>query len=77
MAMSRGIVIFLICLFMVCGLWVQDTNAGSLGYGAVRAGTNPANCKTHPEAPSCHEALANKYTRGCEKEANCRHPPYD
>ncbi|KAG2712873.1 hypothetical protein I3760_04G146500 [Carya illinoinensis] len=74
MAMSRGTIIFMICLFMVCGLWVEDTNASTLGYGALGGGNIHADCKMHPEAPSCYEAPANKYTRGCEKETDCHKP---
>ena len=77
MAMSRGTVIFLICVFIVCGLWVQDTNASPISNGAVRGDDDiHENCKTHPEAASCHPDPANKYTRGCEKETDCRPPQY-
>ncbi|KAG2713775.1 hypothetical protein I3760_04G191100 [Carya illinoinensis] len=73
MAMSKGTVIFLIWVFMVCGLLARDANARFISYGAIRRGdAHSLNCKLHPENPICRPTQANKYRRGCENATHCQ-----
>ena len=69
MAMSKGKVLCL-CVFMFLGVFACDTNAKTIGYGVIQRGTIPCdplnrfNCNGHTPA--------NPYTRGCERETDCR-----
>ncbi|KAL6144371.1 hypothetical protein ACLB2K_055065 [Fragaria x ananassa] len=69
MAMSKAFSVCIIAL-LVCSLCIDTTNAGELGYGALRhdqpscRGKNP-----------CMPPPSNTYNRGCEKENDCRGGP--
>jgi hypothetical protein len=69
MAMSKGMVLCL-CVFMLVGLLTSNTNAKTIGYGAISKGGNPGCGPLHPE--NCHDTPANPYKRGCEREQDCR-----
>jgi hypothetical protein len=69
MAMSKGMVLCL-CVIMLCGLFVKDTNATVISNGAMVKNRAAPCSRLHPQ--DCVTPPANEYQRGCEKEERCR-----
>ncbi|KAE8076566.1 hypothetical protein FH972_015206 [Carpinus fangiana] len=71
--MAKGVIVCL-CMIILFGLLVEDSNARSISNGAVRKGASPPCGPSHGK--SCVNAPpANNNDRGCEKQEECRHSP--
>lgn len=69
-AMSKAMAACLCVMMMLCGLLVEDANATAISKPAMKKNAAHGCSPLHPQ--NCAHTPANKYTRGCETEKDCR-----